>query len=79
MTLVFSYSRQGVERYVADAKGDLLVMYWTLWGPVQWFTFGVVSPQWRVPFIAVVSFWLLILSRITTRGGCRVAAESTQL
>ena len=67
--LVFRYSlREGLRRYVYDAKRDLLTKYWLLWGPVQCITFGVLAPQWRVPFIALVSFfWLLILSTITAR------------
>lgn len=67
--LVFSYPlREGLERYVEDAKRDLLIKYWILWGPVQCLTFSVVPPQWRVPFISLVSFfWLLILSTITAR------------
>lgn len=67
--LVFKYPlREGLARYVADAKRDLLTKYWVLWGPVQCVTFGVLPPQWRVPFIALMSFfWLLILSSITAR------------
>lgn len=67
--LVFKYPlREGLERYVADARRDLLTKYWVLWGPVQCVTFGVLEPQWRVPFIALMSFfWLLILSSITAR------------
>jgi len=77
--LVFSYPlREGLERYVADAKRDLLIKYWVLWGPVQCLTFGVVPPQWRVPFIALVSFfWLLILSSITARDGADEATPSS--
>jgi hypothetical protein len=76
--LVFSYPlRDGLERYIADAKRDLLIKYWVLWGPVQCLTFGVVPPQWRVPFIALVSFfWLLILSSITARAEAAEAAEA---
>ena len=67
--VVFRYSlAEGLSRYVADAKRDLLLKYWVLWGPVQCLTFSVVPPQWRVPFIALVSFfWLIILSTITAR------------
>lgn len=78
--LVFSYPlREGLERYIADAKRDLLIKYWVLWGPVQCLTFSVVPPQWRVPFIALVSFfWLLILSSITARNGVgKVQPSST--
>ena len=76
--IVFGYSlREGLQRYVADAKRDLLVKYWLLWGPVQCVTFGMVPPQWRVPFIALVSFfWLLILSTITAREDNNAAAQN---
>ena len=61
--------REGLRRYVEDARRDLLLKYWALWTPVQCLTFGVVPPQWRVPFIALVSFfWLLVLSSISSRG-----------
>ena len=52
----------------ADAKRDLLTKYWLLWTPVQFATFGVVPPQYRIAFIAVVSFfWLIVLSTISSR------------
>jgi len=58
----------GMRRYVEDAGNDLLVKYWLLWGPVQCVTFGVVPAHWRVPFIALVSFfWLIVLSSISSR------------
>ena len=68
--LAFGYgARLALRRYLADARRDLLVKYWALWTPVQCLTFGVVPPQWRVPFIALVSFfWLLVLSSISSRG-----------
>ena len=40
---------EGLHRYSVDARRDLLVKYWLLWGPVQCLTFGVVPPQWRIP------------------------------
>lgn len=71
--VVFQYSMlEGLQRYVADAQRDLLVKYWILWGPVQCLTFGVVPQQWRIPFIAFVSFfWLIILSTISSRDDSR--------
>ena len=77
--LVFNYSlREGLERYVADARRDLLLKYWVLWGPVQFITFGVMPPQYRVPFIALVSFaWLLILSSISSREDQSEAQDAT--
>jgi len=67
--VVFRYSLfEGMQRYAADAQRDLLIKYWLLWGPVQCLTFGVVPQQWRIPFIAVVSFfWLMMLSTISSR------------
>lgn len=59
---------EGLRRYISDARRDLLLKYWVLWGPVQCITFGVLEPQWRVPFVALVSFfWLLVLSSISSR------------
>ena len=40
---------EALRRYVADAKRDLLLKYWLIWGPVQCLTFGVVPPQWPRP------------------------------
>ena len=79
--LVFSKPlREGLENYVEDAKRDLLWKYWLLWGPVQCLTFTVVPTQWRVPFIAFVSFfWLLVLSTITSRQDVEGAAAEESL
>jgi len=58
----------GMRQYLEDASNDLLIKYWLIWGPVQCLTFGVVPPQWRIPFIALVSFfWLIVLSSISSR------------
>tara|TARA_B100000524_G_scaffold315657_1_gene193914 strand:- start:5648 stop:6442 length:795 start_codon:yes stop_codon:yes gene_type:complete len=66
---VFMYPlSEGLRRYAVDAQKDLLIKYWALWTPVQCLTFGVVPPQWRIPFIAFVSFfWLIVLSSISAR------------
>jgi len=59
---------EGLQRYLRDARRDLLVKYWLLWGPVQCLTFAVVPQQWRIPFISLVSFfWLIVLSTISSR------------
>eukprot|EP00967_Tisochrysis_lutea_P027864 scaffold32377_cov34-Tisochrysis_lutea.AAC.1 len=59
---------EGLRRYIADVKEDLLIKYWLIWTPAQCFTFGVVPPQYRIAFIALVSFfWLIILSTISAR------------
>lgn len=60
--------REGLSHYLGDAKKDLLWKYWLLWTPVQCLTFTVVPDHLRIPFIAVVSFfWLIILSSISSR------------
>ena len=59
---------EAVQRYVADAKADLLWKYWAIWTPAQCLTFSVVPEHLRIPFVALVSFfWLIILSNISTR------------
>ena len=67
---VFGYSiQEGLNRYISDAKKDLLWKYWALWTPTQCVTFSVVPEHLRIPFIAAVSFvWLILLSSITSRG-----------
>jgi len=66
---VFQYPLQeGLDKYVMDAKKDLLWKYWAIWTPTQCLTFSVVPEHLRIPFIAMVSFfWLIILSNITSR------------
>ena len=68
---------EGLRRYLSDARKDLLWKYWLVWGPVQCVTFGVLQPQWRVPFIALVSFfWLIVLSTISSRDDAPTAQTS---
>ena len=67
---IFQYSlKTGIQRYIDDIlRHGLLTKYWSLWFPVQCLTFGVVPEQYRITFIACVSFfWLIILSSISTR------------
>jgi hypothetical protein len=58
-----------MRRYVGDIKNHgLLKKYVALWGPVQCLTFSVVPEHFRVTFIAVISFfWVIILSSITSK------------
>uniref|UniRef100_A0A7S2Y6W9 Uncharacterized protein n=1 Tax=Entomoneis paludosa TaxID=265537 RepID=A0A7S2Y6W9_9STRA len=58
--------QQGLEKYVKDVRYQgLLLKYWTLWVPVQFLTFGVIPPHFRVTFVAAISFfWICILSTI---------------
>eukprot|EP00978_Attheya_sp_CCMP212_P002490 scaffold5097_cov52-Attheya_sp.AAC.12 len=68
--IIFRYSMgEGLERYWYDVQNKgLLLKYWSLWCPVQFLTFGIIPPQFRIAFIAFVSFfWLIILSSISAR------------
>lgn len=70
-SVIFQYSfREAISRYKDDVlKNGLLVKYWSLWGPVQCLTFGVVPQHLRIAFIAFVSFfWLIIFSSIAAKG-----------
>jgi len=59
---------EGLQKYCMDARGDLLLKYWALWTPAQCLTFSVIPEHLRVPFVAFVSFfWLIILSTISNR------------
>lgn len=63
----------GLQRYKSDVLNrGLLFKYWSLWAPVQCITFGVIPEQFRISFIAVVSFfWLIILSSISSKGAVK--------
>jgi hypothetical protein len=68
--IVYRYSfREAFRRYKDDIKHHgLLVKYFSLWGPVQCITFGIIPEHFRVTFIACVSFfWLIILSSIASK------------
>ena len=60
---------QALRRYWQDiTTNGLLTKYFVLWGPVQCLTFSIVPEHLRVSFIAVVSFfWLIILSTVSAR------------
>jgi hypothetical protein len=67
---IFRYSfAEGLRRYWEDiTTHGLLVKYFSLWGPVQCLTFSVVPEQFRIGFVATVSFfWLIILSSISAK------------
>jgi hypothetical protein len=55
------------DKYINDIMNQgLLVKCFALWGPVHCLTFSVVPEHWRVTFVAVVSFfWLIIFSSIS--------------
>mmetsp|Transcript_45863 Transcript_45863/g.55174 ORF Transcript_45863/g.55174 Transcript_45863/m.55174 type:complete len:121 (+) Transcript_45863:570-932(+) len=66
---IFQYPfKEGISRYFSDLKNKgLLQRYWSVWIPVQSCTFSIVPEHLRIPFIAVVSFfWLIILSSISS-------------
>jgi protein Mpv17 len=69
-SVIFQYSlKEAFDRYITDiTKNGLLFKYWSIWGPVQCLTFGVVPQHLRIAFIAVVSFfWLIIFSSLTAK------------
>ena len=68
--VIYRYSfREAMRRYVDDiVRHGLLTKYFFLWGPVQCLTFSIVPEHLRVTFIALVSFfWLIVLSTIASR------------
>ena len=70
-SVIFQYTvGEALSRYKDDVmKNGLLVKYWSLWGPVQCLTFGVVPVHLRIAFIAVISFfWLIIFSSVAAKG-----------
>jgi len=56
----------GLRRYWTDLQENaLLLKFWGIWGPTLTLTFTVIPTQYRVTFIAFISFfWLIILSGI---------------
>jgi protein Mpv17 len=59
----------GITKYINHVQTEgLLIRYWIIWTPVQILTFGFVPIHLRIPFIALVSFfWLMILSNVSSR------------
>jgi Mpv17 / PMP22 family len=56
-----------LDKYWQDIQHQhLLTKCFALWGPVQCITFSIVPEHYRVTFIALVSFfWLILLSHIS--------------
>jgi hypothetical protein len=56
--------REALKKYVKDVRENgLLTKYWSLWLPVSFLNFSIVPPHYRIVFVAVVSFfWMIILS-----------------
>ena len=70
-SVIFQYTvGEALARYKDDVMNNgLLVKYWSLWGPVQCLTFGVIPVHLRIAFIAVISFfWLIIFSSVAAKG-----------
>eukprot|EP00957_Ditylum_brightwellii_P201253 15324789-Ditylum_brightwellii.AAC.2 len=68
--IVYKYSiKEAFLRYKDDVLNHgLLAKYFLLWGPVQCITFSIIPSQYRVTFIASVSFfWMTILSSIASK------------
>lgn len=65
--LVGNSFKQAMEHYVDDVKNrGLLYKFWALWTPVQCMTFSIIPEHFRVSFIALVSFfWVIILSSLS--------------
>jgi hypothetical protein len=59
--------QDGVQNYLNDiVQKHLLFKFWALWIPVNILTFSVVPEHLRIPFVASVSFfWLIILSSVS--------------
>lgn len=68
----------GLAKYWNHVQNEkLLIRYWSLWAPVQVLTFGFVPHHLRIPFVAFVSFfWLMILSNISAQA--ETPADATE-
>ena len=58
--------REALAKYVRDVRENgLLTKYWSLWLPASFLNFWVVPTHFRVAFVAVVSFfWMIVLSLV---------------
>ena len=68
--VIYRYSfREAFHQYINDIRNQkLLAKYWMLWAPVMSITFSIVPEHYRVTFVAMVSFfWLIILSSIANK------------
>lgn len=78
--LVGNSFKQAMEHYVDDVKNrGLLFKFWGLWTPVQCLTFSVIPEHFRVSFIALVSFfWVIILSSLSAAKDEGVNTKSSE-
>ena len=78
--MVFRYSfKEAFRRYVHDIKNHkLLVKFYLLWFPVNSMAFSIIPEHFRVTFIAMASFfWLIILSSIANETPINKDQESS--
>ena len=76
--LIEGFSLQEAGRqYIYDIQYQgLLQKFYVIWGPVLCLTFSVIPEQYRVTFIAMISFfWLIILSSISGQDRSEDAME----
>jgi hypothetical protein len=68
--LLYKYPiREAIQKYITDVKENgLLKKYWSLWVPVSFMNFTIVPAHFRVAFVALVSFfWMIILSTVANK------------
>jgi len=70
--------RDAMAHYFDDVMHrGLLFKFWGLWTPVQCLTFSVIPEHFRVSFIAMVSFfWVIILSSLSASREMEEASAS---
>ena len=75
--LVGNSFKHAMAHYVDDIKNrGLLFKFWGLWTPVQCLTFSIIPEHFRVSFIALVSFfWVIILSSLSAAKDAGVETE----
>ena len=65
--LIYKYpKREAIQKYITDVKmNGLLTKYWSVWIPCSFINFLFVPVHFRVAFVALVSFfWMIILSLV---------------
>ena len=77
--LVGNSFRHAMTHYVDDIRNrGLLFKFWGLWTPVQCLTFSIIPEHFRVSFIAMVSFfWVIILSSLSAANDAGANAKSS--
>lgn len=77
--LVGNSFKEAMTHYLDDVKNrGLLFKFWGLWTPVQCLTFSIIPEHFRVSFIALVSFfWVIILSSLSAAKDSDIETKST--